>query len=538
MQIYRISQFNLAVAALALVVALSSSAQAVQRPNIVFILADDHACQAISAYGRGLNQTPHIDRIAAEGARFDRCYVTNSLCGPSRAVILTGKYSHKNGMCTNSGQFDGAQQTFPKILQRAGYQTALFGKWLLVSEPTGFDRWEVLPGEGSYYSPAFITPEGRISEPGYVADVITDKALQWLRENRAADEPFLLMIQHKSPHRPWQAGPGHVADFKDAPIAEPATLFDDYANRADAARMAQLRIANLELESDLKAFDPQSASANELFSRMAPQEQQAWLAAYQDENNALAASKLEGQELVRWKYQRYVKDYLRTVQSIDDNVGRVLNYLDEAGLADKTIVIYASDQGVFLGEHGWYDKRFMYEPSLRAPLAVRWPGVSAKGAVVDHIVSNIDFAETLLDAAGVSAPADMQGRSLRPLLAGQPPEDWRKSFYYHYYEGPPEAHAVAVHYGVTDGRYKLIHYYQLDQWELFDLTSDPQELQSVYGHPDYAGPRQRLQDELSRLRSELEVADNDPPQASSPPTTRLKARPRRILGRRVRRSAT
>ncbi|RIK84701.1 MAG: sulfatase [Planctomycetota bacterium] len=526
-----------AAAALSVLASLAAAAGAADRPNIVFIFSDDHGYQAISAYGHGLNHTPNIDRLAQEGMRFDRCYVTNSICGPSRAVILTGKYSHKNCFFTNADRFDGSQQTFPKLLRQAGYQTAIFGKWHLQSDPTGFDRWEVLPGQGRYYSPVFITPHGRVTEPGYVADVITDKALKWLREERDANKPFMLMVQHKSPHREWEPGPAHVGDFKDVTIPEPATLFDDYANRADAARMATMRMEDLNLQSDLKVFDPESDYGKQLLGRMSAEERAAWIAAYKDENAAFLNSKLEGQELIRWKFQRYVKDYLRTVQSVDDSVGKVLDYLDEAGLAENTVVVYASDQGFYLGEHGWFDKRFMYEQSLRTPLLIRWPGVTKGGATDDHIVSNLDFAETLLDMAGVAIPPDMQGRSLAPILRGAPPDDWRKSFYYHYYEGPPAPHTVAEHYGVTDGRYKLIHYYTLDQWELFDLVNDPHEMQSVYGHPDYARPRQRLQDELSRLRSELEVP-SDEPQAAPDDTQRRPAQPRGILRRRARRNAT
>jgi len=500
---------------LAITLAASVSLVAAERPNIVFIFSDDHAYQAIGAYGSNRNRTPHIDRLARKGMRFDRCYVTNSICGPSRACILTGKYSHKNGFYTNHSRFDGAQQTMPKLLQQAGYQTAIIGKWHLVTDPTGFDHWEILPGQGRYYSPQFITPKGRINEPGYVTDVITEKSLQWLREDRDPQRPFLLMLQHKAPHREWSPGPKHVADFKGVTLPEPTTLLDDYAGRADAARMATMRMSDLKLASDLKLYHTDPEYGEQMLGLMTPQEKAAWIAAYQDENEAFQKSPPEGEELIRWKYQRYIKDYLRCVQSVDDSVGRVLDYLDESGLAKNTVVIYASDQGFYLGEHGWFDKRFMYEQSLRTPFIVRWPGVTKAGSVEGRIVSNLDFAETLLEIAGVEQPADMQGRSVVPLLQGAPPEDWRTAFYYHYYEGPPAEHTVAEHYGVTDGRYKLIHYYKLDQWELFDLENDPQEMQSVYGQPDYAGPRQRMLDELARLRSELEVVSNDPVELES-----------------------
>ncbi len=540
---------GLAPLALAATLAVGSAATAAESPNILFIFSDDHAYQAVSAYGSGLNRTPHIDRLAKEGVRFDRCYVTNSICGPSRACILTGKYSHKNGFYTNRDVFDNRQTTFPKLLQEAGYQTAIIGKWHLMTEPQGFDHWEVLPGQGRYYSPQFDDANGRVTEPGYVADVITDKALQWLQQ-RDADRPFMLMVQHKSPHREWSPGPAHVGDLAEATIPEPKTLFDDYRDRADAAKQATMRIADdMRLAEDLKVYDPDSAHGRIMNKRMSAAEQAAWDAAYAKENQEFAAANLEGEALVRWKYQRYIKDYLKTVQSVDDSVGQLLDYLDESGLAANTVVIYASDQGFYLGEHGWFDKRFMYEQSLRTPFLVRWPEVAQAGSVDERIVSNVDFAPTFLELAGVEIPDDLQGRSLVPLLQGANPDDWRKSFYYQYYEGPPAEHSVAEHYGVTDGRYKLIHYHKLNQWELFDLVSDPDEMKSVYGQPDYAGHRQRLTDELKRLRSELDVTSDDPPELAGPEAEireaqRIKIRPRseqrqqRRQNRRLERQAT
>ena len=500
----------------------------------------------MSAYGGGLNKTPNIDRLAAEGVRFDRCYVTNSICGPSRACVLTGKYSHKNGFSTNRSTFDGSQVTFPKLLQQVGYQTAIIGKWHLKSEPTGFDFWQILPGQGRYYSPLFETPEGQITAPGYVTNVITDKALDWLKQ-RDEDRPFMLMVQHKAPHREWSPSSKHVDDFADAKFPEPKTLFDDYSKRADAAKLATMRIADdLRLKEDLKVYDPESDYGRIMNKRMSPDEKQAWIAAYEKRNEEFKKAPPEGEELVRWKYQRYMQDYLRTVQSVDDSVGTILDFLEESGLADNTVVIYASDQGFYLGEHGWFDKRFMYEQSLRTPFLVRWPGVAKAGSVDDRIVSNVDFAQTFLELAGAPAADGMQGRSLVPLLKGEKPADWRTSFYYHYYEGPPAEHSVAEHYGVTDGRFKLIHYYKLDQWELFDLANDPDELQSVYGQPDYAGPRQRLIDELKRLRSELDVTTNEPVDAAlevgaassaGGPRTRRAQRVEERQGRRAERRA-
>jgi arylsulfatase A-like enzyme len=482
-----------------------------QRPNILFISTDDLAYQALSAYGSPINQTPQIDRLAKQGVRFDRCYVTNSLCGPSRACILTGKYSHKNGFRTNKDKFDGSQETYPKLLQKAGYQTAVIGKWHLVSDPTGFDFWQILPGQGRYYSPQFITAQGKMIVPGYVTDVITERALGWLKSERDPSKPFMLMVQHKAPHREWAPSPAHLRDFAGKEVPEPKTLFDDYRNRADAARQATMRVADdLTLESDLKLFEPTSPLGKYLFGLMSPDERQAWVAAYEPENKAFRDNPPTGKDLVHWKYQRYIKDYLRCVRSVDDSVGRILDYLDQTGLAKNTMVVFVSDQGFYLGEHGWFDKRFMYEQSLRTPLLVRWPGIAAAGGQEGRIVSNIDFAETFLDLAGVAPPADMQGRSLVPLLRGQPPDDWRKSFYYQYYEGPPAVHTVAEHYGVTDGRYKLIHFHTLGQWELFDLKSDPEELTSVYGRPEYAEVQARMLKELNRLRGELQVTSDSP----------------------------
>jgi arylsulfatase A-like enzyme len=476
------------------------------RPNILFIMSDDHAYQAISAYGSNRNKTPHIDRIAAEGMRFDRCYVTNSICGPSRACILTGKYSHKNGFYDNQSKFDGSQTTLPKLLKAAGYQTAIVGKWHLVSEPTGFDHWEILPGQGDYYRPTFITAAGRHNVPGYVTDVTTQKAIEWLRNGRDKSKPFLLMVQHKAPHRRWDPPVKHLTMFENERIAEPDTLMDDYATRGPAARRAEMRIEQMDPESDLKLWGADGPTRTWLYNHMTPDERAAWekhvdprLAAMDKENPQGAA------ELRRANYQLYIKDYLRCVASVDDSVGALLDYLDETGQAGNTIVVYTSDQGFYLGEHGWFDKRFMYEQSLRTPLVVRWPGVVRPGSVENHIVSNVDFAETFLEAAGVTVPDDMQGRSLLPILHGESPSDWRKSFYYHYYEGVDRVHNVHKHEGVTNGRAKLIHYYPIGEWEMFDLTSDPNELSNIYGRPENAQLQRELEAELARLRTELDV---------------------------------
>jgi arylsulfatase A-like enzyme len=487
-------------------VLFASALEAAERPNILFIMSDDHAYQAISAYGSNRNKTPHIDRIAAEGMRFDRCYVTNSICGPSRACILTGKYSHKNGFYDNQSKFDGSQTTLPKLLKAAGYQTAVVGKWHLVSEPTGFDHWEILPGQGDYYRPTFITAAGRHNVPGYVTDVTTQKAIEWLRNGRDKTKPFLLMVQHKAPHRRWDPPVKYLTMFENERIAEPATLMDDYANRGKAARRAEMRLEQMDPESDLKLWGKDGPTRTWLYNHMTPDERTAWEKHVDPRRAAMDKENPQGTEALRRAYyQLYIKDYLRCVASVDDSVGALLDYLDESGQAGNTIVVYTSDQGFYLGEHGWFDKRFMYEESLRTPLVVRWPGVIRPGSVEDHIVSNVDFAETFLEAAGVVVPGDMQGHSLLPILRGENPSDWRKSFYYHYYEGVDQVHNVHKHEGVTNGQAKLIHFYPVDEWEMYDLRSDPNEMVNIYGRPEYAELKRELEAELARLRTELDV---------------------------------
>ena len=491
---------------LALGLLTNLSADQRQRPNILFVFTDDHAAHAISAYGSKINSTPNMDRLANEGMLFERCYVTNAICGPSRAVIQTGKYSHLNGFLQNGNTFDGSQLTFPKLLREAGYQTAVIGKWHLKSTPQGFDYYDVLIGQGPYYNPPMRT-QGPDGEPvtrahtGYTTDIITDKALSWLKEGRGEDEPFMLMYQHKAPHRNWQPGPKYLTMYDDVTIPEPETLWDDYSGRASPARLQTMTIRDHLNENDLKL--------NAGPGNLTPEQRKLWDAAYGPKNEAFRAANLEGDDLIRWKYQRYIKDYLRCVASVDDNLGRVLDYLDETGLAENTVVIYSSDQGWYLGDHGWYDKRWMYEESLVMPLLVRWPGVTAAGSRNGDIVSNLDFASTFLDMAGVSVPVKIQGESLVPLLRGQTPADWRTSFYYHYYEFPG-AHSVRRHYGVTTGQYKLIHYYNMGEWEFFDLENDPNELRSLYGSADYRGVQESLYAELQRLRDYYDVPEQDP----------------------------
>ena len=479
---------------------------AAQRPNILFIFTDDHAAHAISAYGSKINTTPNMDRLANEGMLFKKCYVSNAICGPSRAVILTGKHSHLNGFFRNGITFNGAQQTFPKILRKTGYTTAVIGKWHLRSTPTGFDYFDVLVGQGPYYNPPMKTTDDdgkvvTVKHTGYTTDIITDKALAWLKQDRDPKKPFMLMYQHKAPHRNWQPGPKHLTMFDGEDIPEPETLWDDYKGRTSAASKQAMTVARHLNENDLKL--------NRGPGNLTPEQRKVWEAAYGPKNEAFRKANLTGKALVKWKYQRYIKDYLRCVQSVDDNLGRVLDYLDKSGLAENTVVIYSSDQGWYLGDHGWYDKRWMYEESLIMPLLVRWPGVVKPRSVNTDIVSNLDFAETFLDLAGAKTPADMQGTSLVPLFKGQTPKDWRTHFYYHYYEFPG-AHSVARHYGVTDGRHKLIHFYQNKEWELFDLGKDPNELLSVHGNSDYAKVQKQLEAHLIRLRAQYKVPEQDP----------------------------
>lgn len=489
--------------------AVTLPAQTAQRPNILFIFTDDHAYQAISAYNGKLNQTPNLDRIAREGMRFDRCLVTNSICGPSRACILTGKYSHRNGFYNNTNsRFDGSQVTFPKLLQQAGYQTALVGKWHLVSDPTGFDFWNILPGQGVYYNPQMIRNGQKIKRHGYVTDLITDDALDWLKK-RDTSKPFLLMCQHKAPHREWSPALRHLRNYEGVTFPEPRTLFDDYKGRGKAEQKQDMTIRDTMTPFDLKLTPP---------TNMTPLQRKEWDAYYEPRNEAFRKANLQGDALVRWKYQRYLHDYLSCIDSVDESVGKLLDYLKETGLDKNTIVVYASDQGFYLGEHGWFDKRWIFEESLRTPLLVRWPGVIKPGSVNRNLVSNLDFAETFLEAAGVSIPEEMQGRSLVPLLKGKNPSDWRASFYYHYYEYPA-VHSVARHYGVVTDRYKLMRFYEpeFDYWELFDLKKDPQERQSVYGRPEYASVQQVLEQELTRLRGALKVPAQDPPETDLTP---------------------
>ncbi|MBN1581861.1 MAG: sulfatase [Anaerolineae bacterium] len=455
------------------------------RPNILFIMSDDHASHAMSCYGSRINTTPHIDRIARGGIRFDNCFCTNSICTPSRAVILSGTYNHINGVTTLSTPMDNRLLTFPKLLQEQGYQTAMIGKWHLGQgpehEPTGFDFWRVLPGQGLYHDPVMIDRDGKRVWEGYVTDLITDMSLEWL-DQRDPERPFCLLCHHKAPHRPWDPDEKHATMYENEDIPVPVTFDDDYSNRASAAEAATMRIDRDLDERDLKQPLPEGLDA--------------------------AAEK-------HWKYQRYIKDYLRVVASIDDNVGRILDYLDEQGLTENTMVIYTSDQGFFLGDHGWYDKRFMYEESLRMPFVVRYPRDIKAGTVNSDILLNVDFAPTFLELAGIPIPEAFQGRSFLPLAQGHTPDGWQTSLYYRYWMHKAH-HNVYAHYGVRTLRYKLIYYYSdalgqlgaIDEsyepeWELFDLEKDPYELNNVYADPAYADVVAELTDELHRLQAKV-----------------------------------
>ena len=456
--------------------------------NIVYIMTDDHTAQMMSCYDTRHINTPNLDRIAADGVRFTNSFVANSLSGPSRACMLTGKHSHKNGFTDNTTcVFDGDQPTFPKYLQRAGYQTALFGKWHLESLPQGFDRWEIVPGQGDYYNPDFIVESGdTVQVHGYLTDLITDKSLDWLENERDKSKPFCLLIHHKAIHRNWLADTAHLALYEDKTFELPENFYDDYQGREAARAQEMSVIKDMDLIYDLKMDRPDKDSAlkaryHSYIDRMDSAQRATYDAFYAPIIEDFYARDLKGRELAEWKYQRYMRDYAKVVKSLDDNVGRVLDYLDEHGLLDNTLVVYTSDQGFYMGEHGWFDKRFMYEESFHTPLIMRLPKGMDRRGDIDQMVQNIDYGPTFLEIAGVTEPNDMQGVSLLPLLKGENPDNWRDALYYHFYEYPAE-HMVKRHYGVRDGRYKLIHFYNdIDKWELYDLQEDPTEMNNIYG---------------------------------------------------------
>ena len=485
------------------------------RPNILFIMSDDHAERAISCYGNDLIQTPGIDRIAQEGIRFENSFVTNSICGPSRATLLTGKYAHLNGFRDHRDTFDGSQVTFPKLLQEVGYQTAIVGKWHLKSDPTGFDSWNILKGQGQYYNPTFIEQGTEQQYVGYTTDLITDKALQ-VMDDLDRSKPFCMLVHHKAPHRNWMPNLKHLDAFTETELPLPSSFYDDYTGR-QAAAAADMRIDDMYLSFDLKlqqgSYDHETGTGGKAayaqnvvktwentYNRLTPEQKTAWDAHYNQLNQEFKELNLTGDELLQWKYQNYLKDYLRCILSVDENVGRLLDYLDEQGLAENTIVVYTSDQGFYLGEHGWYDKRFMYEESLSMPLVMRYPQEIQAGQASQELVMNLDFASTFLDFAGVTIPREMQGVSLRSIVKGRVVDDWRQAIYYHYYENARGWHNVRGHYGVRTARYKLIYFFGDDNWELFDLEQDPNEINNVYADPVYAKVFREMQVLLTEQR--------------------------------------
>ncbi|MCP3933152.1 MAG: sulfatase [Bacteroidetes bacterium] len=481
-----------------------------QRPNILYIMSDDHAYQAISAYGYDLIKTPNIDRLADEGAIFTRACVTNSICAPSRAVLLTGKHSFINGKVDNVQPFNWDQDNFPKLLQANGYQTAMIGKIHLDGQPQGFDYSMVLPGQGQYYNPDFLIDGERVRIEGYCTEIITETTLDWLKDKRDPDKPFCLLYHQKAPHRNWQPAPKYLKLFDDVEFEPPSNYFDDYEGRGSAAKEQEMEVdGHARWGHDFKMMvDPNGDSTglgNQL-RRFTDKQLEDWMAAYKPKNDAMKAAKLEGKELGKWKYNRYIKDYLRCIKSVDDGVGEVLDYLKEAGLDENTIVVYTSDQGFYLGEHGWFDKRFMYKESFRTPLLVRYPKEINPGTKIDKLVQNLDFAPTFLDYAGIETPAEMQGVSFRKLASGET-DEFREAVYYTYYEYP-SVHMVKRHYGVANQRYKLMHfYYDVDEWELYDLEKDPDEMKSVYNDPAYAEVKKEMHQKLDELRTYYDDSD-------------------------------
>ncbi len=488
-----------------------------ERPNILFIMSDDHAYQAISAYGGNLIQTPNIDRIADEGLLFTNACVSNSICAPSRATILTGKHTHINGKIDNHMPFDTTQVTFPQLFQQAGYETAMYGKLHFGNNPKGVDDFMILPGQGHYINPKFITPKGDTIITGYVTDIITDLTLNWLEQKRDKNKPFMLMYLHKAPHRPWWPSPEKFAEFTLKKFPEPQTLFDDYSNRGSAAKTAEMNLyTHMMYNHDSKVRPETIEAMGEVF----PKVEEYPNGFYGPYNRANAEQKalydpiletinqdfkenwpgMSAEDKMRWKYQRYMQDYLGTISSVDDNVGRVLDYLEESGLEENTIVVYTSDQGFYLGEHGWFDKRFIYDESFKTPLLIKWPNQIKPGTTNKEMVQNLDFAQTFLEAAQIEVPDDMQGESLMPLLTGKDSLWTREAVYYHYYEYP-SVHMVKRHYGMVTKEYKLVHfYYDVDEWELYDRQKDPNEMNNVYKNPDYALVVEELNQQLIDLR--------------------------------------
>ena len=493
------------ISSLALLAACQNHEKEPQRPNIIFIMSDDHAYQAISAYGHGLNETPNIDRLAEEGALFTRTTVTNSISAPSRAVLLTGRHSFMNGKVDNYHPFDWNQPNFPKLMQANGYQTAMIGKIHLDGIPQGFDFSMVLPGQGHYYNPDFLIDGETVRKEGYCTEIITETTLDWLKNKRDPDKPFCVLYHQKAPHRNWQPAPKYLTLYDDVTFEPPANFFDNYEGRGRAAKEQEMQIhGHAQWGHDFKMIvDPygDSTGFHRELNRFNDKQREDWLAAYTPKIEEFKAKyhDLTDEEIALWKYNSYIKDYLRTIKSVDDGVGELLDYLEEAGLAENTIVIYTSDQGFYLGEHGWFDKRFMYEESFRTPFVMRYPKEIKPGTVIDALVQNLDFAPTFLDYASIEAPQEMQGESFRQLVAGKT-DEWRDAVYYTYYEYP-SVHMVKRHYGVATDRYKLMHfYYDIDEWEMYDLETDPMEMRNIYNDPAYTEVQKMLHKRLEELR--------------------------------------
>lgn len=489
-----------------------------QRPNILFIMTDDHTTQAMSCYGGNLINTPGMDRLAEEGMRFNNCYATNALSGPSRACILTGKFGHINGFTDNAGAFDSSQQTFPQLLSESGYQTAIIGKWHLISEPQHFDYWSILSGQeeqGDYYNPDFIENGVHIQEEGYVSHVITKKAIDYIA-SRDKSKPFCLMVHHKAPHRNWMPAPEHIGEYANTVFPEPANLFDDYQNRGRAAKEQDLSISNsitedwdLKLLSREKLLQDTTNRLSKVYRRMQPQAQARWDSVYAKRAAEYYGVKRTEKEMISWKYQQYMQDYLATVLSVDESISELMEYLEQIGELDNTLIVYTSDQGFFLGEHGWFDKRFMYEECQRMPLLMRYPPLLQPQSQSNAVCMNIDFAPTFLALAGVDIPDDIQGRSLLPIMEnnGVVPKEWDQVAYYHYYEYPAE-HSVKRHYGIRTDRYKLIHFYNdIDEWEMYDMQADPREMKNVYNNPSYSAQRDSLHLLLKQTQEKYKDAD-------------------------------
>ena len=490
-----------------------------KRPNIVFIMTDDHAAQAISAYGHPVSKlapTPNIDRIANNGVKFNNNFCTNSICGPSRAVILTGKHSHLNGFRMNGETFDGSQPTLPKYLKEAGYQTALFGKWHLHGSPQGFDDWNILVDQGNYYNPDFIKNKDTTRIEGYATDIITEMGLDWLKNNREKEKPFMLMVQHKAPHRNWMPALRHINKYDSIEFPLPKSYFADHKGQVAAQEQLQTIYKDMYEGHDLKmtvAKGSDSLRHNPWktdFERMTKAQRDAWNKAYRPKNDAFHDANLSGKELDKWKGQRYLRDYLATVAAVDEGVGKILDYLEESGLAENTLIVYTTDQGFYLGEKGFFDKRFMYEESLAMPMLMQYPGVIEPGSEIDALTQNLDFAPTFLDFANAEIPEEMQGRSLRSLMNNSiSDEDFRNAIYYHYYDFPA-FHMVKRHYGIRTDRFKLMHFYDdIDVWEMYDLQKDPREMNNIYNHPDYAEVRKELHSSLDSLQQKYNVTEEE-----------------------------